>query len=104
MTNDFVTKIDDAYRIAGTRISLDSIVIDFLNGLSPQAIADNFQELSIEQINGATAFYLQNRAEIDAYIEQGRLEFEAQRQKAREQNPLLYKKLEEAARDTHIKQ
>jgi len=34
----------------------------------PEAIAADFPALSLEQIHGAIAFYLHNRAEIDQYL------------------------------------
>ena len=58
MSKDYVTKIESAYRIANTRVSLDSVVIDFLNGLSPESIVDNFSSLNLEQVFGAITFYL----------------------------------------------
>src|SRR4051812_7724519 len=59
---------EDGWRIAGSRVSLDSIVLAHQDGLSPEAIADSFPTLSLEQIYGAIAFYLRHRAEIDAYL------------------------------------
>ena len=49
MQKGYVKKIEGAYRIADTRVSLDSIVYDYLSGLSPESIADNFDTLSLEQ-------------------------------------------------------
>ena len=102
MTKEYVTKTGQAYRVAGSRVSLDSVVTDFMNGLSPESIAENFPTLTLEQVFGAIAFYLGNRDEIDAYMKEGRAEFETQRLKSREENPLLYKKLQEAARKAQI--
>ena len=96
MSKEYVEKIEGAYRVAGSRVSLDSVVYAFLGGQSPESIVDSFPTLSLEQVYGAITFYLSNRAEIDAYLQQGEKEFEAIRQAAREANPQLYKKLEEA--------
>src|SRR5262245_44623768 len=56
------------WRIAGSRVSLDSIVFAHREGRSPEAIADAFPSLSLEQIHGAIAFYLHHRDEIDRYL------------------------------------
>ena len=93
MGKDYVTQVDGAYRIAGTRISLDSVVYAFLNGQAPESIADSFPLLTLEQIYGAIAYYLAHQAEIDEYLRQGEAEFEVLRQRLREQNPLFYQKL-----------
>src|SRR5258705_13687326 len=95
MDNNYVTLVDNVYRITGTRVSLDSIVYDYLSGLSPESIADNFDSLSLEQVYGAITFYLSHRHEVDRHLMSNRAKFVALRQKARESHPLLYRKLEE---------
>jgi uncharacterized protein (DUF433 family) len=59
---------DSGWRVNGTRISLDSIVHAYWEGRQPEAIAADFPTLTLEQIHGAIAYYLGNRAEIDAYL------------------------------------
>jgi len=59
---------EGSWRIAGTRVSLDSVVRGYLEGQSPKAIGEDFPTLSLEQIYGAIAFYLHNRREIDKYL------------------------------------
>jgi uncharacterized protein (DUF433 family) len=95
MDNKYVSVVDKAYRITGTRVSLDSIVYDYLSGLSPESIADNFDSLSLEQVYGAITFYLSHRDEVDKHLMSNRAKFDALRKKARESHPLLYRKLEE---------
>jgi uncharacterized protein (DUF433 family) len=96
MSKVYVEKADDAYRVAGSRVSLDSVVYAFLGGQSPESIVDSFPTLSLEQVYGAIAFYLSNRDEIDVYLKQGEEKFEELRRASRDANPQLYKKLEEA--------
>ena len=67
MTKDHVEERNGGYYVAGTRVSLDSIVRCFNEGLSPEAILGEFESLSLSQIYGAIAFYLDNQPEIDAY-------------------------------------
>ena len=93
--NNYVTVESNSYRITGTRVSLDSIVYDYLSGLSPESIADNFDTLSLEQVYGAITYYLSRRQEVDRHLMQNRAKFDALRAKARESHPLLYRKLEE---------
>ena len=100
MTDEaYVTKLENgAYRIAGTRVSLDSVVYAYWRGESAETIADSFPALTLEQVYGAIAFYLAHQSEIDSYLEQSEAEFQKLRHQARQLNPLLYKKLEEARR------
>ena len=54
MINQYVEFHDEGYWIRGTRISLDSIVYAFRDGLSPETIArDCFPSLSLEEVYGA---------------------------------------------------
>jgi len=96
MTKEYVERQEGTYRISGTRVSLDSIVYAFLRGAAPESIAQSFPALTLEEVYGAIAFYLAHQTEIDAYLQEGEREFEALRQQARQSNPLLYRKLEEA--------
>jgi uncharacterized protein (DUF433 family) len=86
------TKI--AYRVTGTRVSLDSVVYAWLSGNSPEGIVESFPSLTLEQVHGALAYYLANREEIDEYLRQGEIEFEKLRQNLRVLNEPLYQKLE----------
>lgn len=92
----YIEERDQGYWLEGTRISLDSVVYAFLNGESPESIAQNFPLLSLEQVYGAIAFYLANRELVDAYLQEGEAEFTKLQQSLREKNPLLYQKLQAA--------
>ena len=71
LTKTYIEQRNAGYWLEGTRISLDSVVYSFLNGESPESIAQNFPLLSLEQVYGAITFYLANREIVDAYLEQG---------------------------------
>ncbi len=94
----YIEKREDGYWIKGTRVSLDSIVYSFLNGQTAESIAQSFPILSLEQVYGSIAFYLANRKEIDAYLEQGEADFKAARKASREADPMFYQKLADARR------
>lgn len=96
MGKEYVELREGAYRITGTRVSLDSIVYAFLRGGSPESIAQSFPVLTLEEVYGAIAFYLAHQTEVEACLREGEKEFEVLRQQARQSNPLLYRKLEEA--------
>ena len=65
---EYVEYRDGGYYVADTRVSLDSIVHAYWRGESPEAIRQNFEVLSAEEVFGAIAFYLRHRTEIDAYL------------------------------------
>ncbi|MEL6468605.1 MAG: DUF433 domain-containing protein [Cyanobacteria bacterium J06623_4] len=99
MDNSYIEQRDGGYWIAQTRISLDSIVVNFLQGLSPETIATEcFPSLSLEQVYGAIAYYLGHRAEVDTYLQQADAEFAALRKATHAQDRPFYEKLMQARR------
>ena len=68
MTHEYIEKDNQVWRIKGTRVALDSIIYQFQQGRSPEAIQDAFPVLSLSQIYGAIAFYLDHQAELDNYL------------------------------------
>ncbi|MBW4669926.1 MAG: DUF433 domain-containing protein [Cyanomargarita calcarea GSE-NOS-MK-12-04C] len=101
LTKAYIEQRNAGYWLEGTRISLDSVVYSFLNGESPESIAQNFPLLSLEQVYGAIAFYLANRELVDAYLEEGEAEFQRLQQSCKEKSPLLYQKLKAAQAQKH---
>jgi uncharacterized protein (DUF433 family) len=89
----YVEYRNNAYWIEGTRISLDSIVYAFRNGLSPESIVQSFPLVTLKQVYGAIAFYLANRSEIDAYLAEEEKAFDAMPQPLQADDPVLYSKL-----------
>lgn len=100
-TKQYIEYRDQGYWVEGTRISLASIVYAFVNGESPESMAQNFPLLSLEQVYGAITFYLANRELIDAYLQEGEEEFKKLQQAFRENNALLYQKLKTAQTKKH---
>ena len=82
--------LEGGWRIADSRVSLDSIVYSYWENKSPETIAEEFPTLSVEQIYGAIAFYLKNKVEIDHYLSQQDIKWQqlAQESEARHE-PLL---------------
>jgi uncharacterized protein (DUF433 family) len=50
MAKEYLEDRDGNYYVAGTRISLDSIVHAFLRGESPETICQNFELLRLEEV------------------------------------------------------
>ncbi|HEV7891583.1 MAG TPA: DUF433 domain-containing protein [Pyrinomonadaceae bacterium] len=63
-------------RVAGTRVSLDSVVHAFDEGATPEEIAQDFPTLALADIYSVIGYYLQNRAEVEEYLEQRRVQRE----------------------------
>ncbi|HET6572255.1 MAG TPA: DUF433 domain-containing protein [Fimbriiglobus sp.] len=66
-------EVDDrgVAKIVGTRSKVRHIVMDTMNGLSPEDIRVQYPHLSLAQIYAALAYYHDHKAEIDKEIEEG---------------------------------
>ena len=77
--------------MAGTRISLDSVVYAFNRGDSQERILEEFPLLDNPgRVYGAIAFYLDHRADIDKHLEISEREFEASGIPMEQSNPVLW--------------
>lgn len=68
-------------RIAGTGVTVQSIVGLFKLGLSPEEIADEFGHLSLAQVYAGLTYYHANREQLEAAIAADQLETEMLEQK-----------------------
>ena len=50
MQSTYIDHENDTYRVAGIRISLDSLIYAYLNGHTAEAIAQAFPLLTLEQV------------------------------------------------------
>jgi uncharacterized protein (DUF433 family) len=81
--------------IAGTRVSLDSVIINFQEGASPEDIVQAFSTLKLSQVYGAIAYYLENEETINRYLAEGERFFESA-PRLSQTNPELFARLEAA--------
>lgn len=102
MDRQYVEQRDGGYWISGSRVSLDSVVFAFNDGLSPETIATEcFPSLTLEEVYGAITYYLSHREAVDEYLQSAVAEHEALRTKLREADSLFAQKLTAAKRQTH---
>jgi uncharacterized protein (DUF433 family) len=67
---DFIR--EDAIRIAGTRVGIETVVRDYNEGASPEEIVLRYPTLSLEQVHATITYYLANREPVEAYLERVR--------------------------------
>src|SRR5208282_2703400 len=96
MQSEYIEQRNGGYYVAGTCISLDSVVCSFNEGQSPEAIQEDFPLLKRSQIYGAIAFYLDHQAEVDKYLAETEREFEASGTPIAQANPALWGKIQRA--------
>lgn len=100
MHSEYIEERNGGYYVAGTRISLDSVVYAFRRGESPEQILENFAMLgSLAKAYGAIAFYLDHKTAIDEYLEESKREYEAMLARGiplAQANPALWEKIQRA--------
>ena len=60
----------DDIRIKGTRIGIESVLYEYIHrSQTPEAIAEHFRTLTLEQVYATILYYLQNQEKVGAYLE-----------------------------------
>ena len=102
MQKEYVRTVEGAYRVGDTRVSLDSLVYLFREGMSAESMVESYPALTLEQVHGALAFYLANQSEVDTYLADGQRAAESQHRQSRQTNAELIAKLQRARHASHI--
>ncbi len=96
MTVNQVDKRNGSYYVAGSRVSLASIVYEYKDGSSVETIQENFPTLSILQINAAIEFYQANRLEVESHLRELEASWKALEVSAQPVDPALQRRIEDA--------
>src|SRR5260370_21147907 len=59
---------DGSVRVTGSRVTLDTLVSAFRRGNTAEQIQDSFPTLSLSQIYGTIAWYIDHQNEAEEYI------------------------------------
>ena len=89
----YVEQREGVYRVAGTRMALDSIVYAFLGGHTAESIQQSFPVLTLEQVYGAITYYLAHREVVEAYLREQEAAFETLKETLRRNNPQMAKRI-----------
>jgi len=85
--------------VSGSRVSLDSVVIRFQQGHSPERIVESLPTLQLAQVYGAIAYYLENTAAVDAYLADNDRRIAEMIPPLSEADPVLFARLNTAMRE-----
>jgi uncharacterized protein (DUF433 family) len=67
---DFIN--EDAIRIAGTRVNIETVLRDYQQGAGPEEIVLRYPTISLEQVHATITYYLANWEKMQDYL--GRVE------------------------------
>jgi len=74
-------------RIGNSRISLDLVVEQYENGMTPEDMIRAYDTLQLADVHGAIAYYLRHRDEVKAYLKRREEEAKALRAKIEADGP-----------------
>lgn len=63
---DFVA--EDAIRIIGTRVGIETVIDEYQQGATPEEIVLRYPTLSLEQVYATITYYLANKQKVKEYI------------------------------------
>jgi uncharacterized protein (DUF433 family) len=95
-----VEERNGGYYVAGSRVSLDSVVYAYLRGESLTGIVESFPALNLEQVSAAVEFFLANRPLVENYLRNQTQKEDQMYEAARSQDPVFYQMLEDARKRT----
>ena len=58
----------DEIRLRGSRVGMEAILSEYLDGALPEEIALNYPPLTLEQVHAAITYYLSHRPDMDEYL------------------------------------
>lgn len=56
-------------RVAGTRVTLDTLIGAFKRGATPEEIAQDYSAVSLADVYAVITYYLRHRSEVEEYLE-----------------------------------
>src|SRR5687768_9525082 len=79
---------DGAWRVGNSRITLDLVVEEYQNGMTPEDMVRAYDTLSLADVHAVIAFYLRHQPEVQAYLDRRSQEADALRGKIEAMRPM----------------
>ena len=65
-----VATADGVVRIGTTRVTLDTVVAAYREGMTPEGIAEQYPSLRLNELYSVIGYFLSHMEEVDAYLRQ----------------------------------
>ena len=92
----YIQEREGVLYVGGTRVTLGSLIGAWQSeGYTAEEAQEAFPVLSLAQVYGAIAYYLERRPALDATFRQDAEEYERRRAQGRQERPDFYRSLDE---------
>ena len=71
------TTPEGVLRVAGTRVTLDTVVAAFKSGSTPEEVVDSYPSLALADVYAVLSYYRRHQAEVEAYLAKREVQREA---------------------------
>lgn len=81
------------FYVGQSRVTLDSVILLWQSGQSPEAIQRDFPSVPLAAVYGTIAYYLEHQPELDRYLRDAEGLWRTQRAADEQDNPEFYAKM-----------
>jgi uncharacterized protein (DUF433 family) len=93
MSTEYVEARDGTVYIGKSRVTLETIILKWQAGDTPEALHQGFPTVPLAAIYGAIAYYLEHQEELDQMFREDQQRYEAERAAAEAANPEFYARM-----------
>lgn len=72
---------DGVVRVAGTRVTLETVIAAFSEGATAEEIAQQYPSLNLADIYAVIGYYLRHSEEVTAYLQQRKVQADVSRKR-----------------------
>jgi uncharacterized protein (DUF433 family) len=76
--------------VGNSRVTLQSVIMRFEGGDAPEKIVDSFDVLTLPEVYAVIAYYLNNREQIERYLQDQQDKAERLRQQLEAEHPEIF--------------
>jgi uncharacterized protein (DUF433 family) len=73
------TTVDGVVRIGTTRVTLDTVVAAYREGMTPEGIVEQYPSLRLNELYSVIGYFLTHTEEVDAYLRERQTQADAVR-------------------------
>ena len=103
MSETYVEERNGVLYVQGTRVPLESLVWLWREGHSAEGTREGYPTLTLSQVYGAIAYYLDHHGVVDHMLADSAAQFDAQRRAAEANEPRRYSELRQRFKETQAR-